>query len=412
MLSIADAPPIPKDPPTEATGPTDGLEDSPTPQDKRHKPKGHRRLSKARERQHRYVLAAVPHGSSRARRGTDWLQDVSGDAEIAMMRADAQRNIRRISVALLGSLHAKTMTVSPGWAWLMESTQLSESTVKRTIRLLRRRGLLGLVAGGRCAEYGAAGQTTNDRAIYVLARPQEETHVDTSGRPTPGGVRSTPRARETLSKLKAKGAATPLDPSTAEAYGLAPPPLELDRTLPTWPANQPIQGRTRRERHEAGLAAARTLQQRSFALRGTSAAWVLWATKPFLEAGWTPLDVLHATDNHPQNKRIAHDGADGVRFPGRWLAARLDPWLKDGRPTKSRSQQQRAWSDQAAADRRAAEQRRSKRRALIAQPPAETADHRLGDARGKAIALAVLRGDLTPEQARQKIREVTECHTS
>jgi len=72
------------------------------------------------------------------------------------------------------------------------------------------------------------------------------------------------------------------------------------------------------------------------ALRGLSARHLRHLLRPWLDAGWTPADVLHALDHTPAD--AAHTWTTDVRSPRGWLAFRLGMWTDaQGRPLRALS---------------------------------------------------------------------------
>ena len=343
--------------------------------------KSHRRVPVKRERHPLVVAGAIPEGSCRAPRASLWLALVREHPEVALMRSDCRDNLLRLCRAMLGSLHARSMTVCPGWAHLTTTTGLSESTVQRGLRRLSELGLLGTVAKGRSAPYTPArtGRVASERAVYVLAIPNDLLSVDRTDPPTREGFRRNPtRARARLHELK-MAAATPRDP-WAEPEGLDQ--AGAHRHVERWTRTQTMPETTRRaEARDARLCAAETLAQLIPALRGESRPWIAAVIRPFLDAGWTLGDICHAVDHRPDSARIPHDGAHSVALPARWLAHRLTAWQgSTGAPLASQRQRQLAEQGRLHAEARAAQDRAARRRAHLnrhgVDPRAAAAAHR------------------------------------
>ncbi|MFC7582529.1 hypothetical protein ACFQYP_00970 [Nonomuraea antimicrobica] len=93
-------------------------------------------------------------------------------------------------------------------------------------------------------------------------------------------------------------------------------------------------------------------------------AWYLrWLLKPFLGAGWTVADVLHALDVRPDGSAWTYtwQSVNELRHIPGWVRHRLGAWLdEDGQVLPSRSQR-----EMSAAARRRAEQE-GRRRARLA----------------------------------------------
>jgi len=101
-------------------------------------------------------------------------------------------------------------------------------------------------------------------------------------------------------------------------------PLVPCRTCGPWPTHQPAH--TRAER----LRLAHQLRRASPDLTPLSARLLRHLLRPWLHAGWTTTDVLHAIDHHPTNGPRRHSpttgGPGAIRNPAGWLITRMRDW--------------------------------------------------------------------------------------
>jgi len=104
-----------------------------------------------------------------------------------------------------------------------------------------------------------------------------------------------------------------------------------------WPATQPATTRTER------LRLAHQLRRVSPDLHPLSPRLLRHLLRPWLLAGWTLTDVLHAIDHHPTHGPRHHSptgtGPGTIRNPPGWLLHRLHDWQHpDGTPMPSHRQ--------------------------------------------------------------------------
>jgi len=114
-------------------------------------------------------------------------------------------------------------------------------------------------------------------------------------------------------------------------------PLVPCRTCGPWPTHQPA--RTRAER----LRLAHQLRRASPDLTPISARLLRHLLRPWLHAGWTAADVLHAIDHHPLDGPRRHSpttgGPGAIRNPAGWLVTRMRDWTTPtGGPAPSHRQ--------------------------------------------------------------------------
>jgi len=114
-------------------------------------------------------------------------------------------------------------------------------------------------------------------------------------------------------------------------------PLVPCRTCGPWPTHQPA--RTRAER----LRLAHQLRRASPDLTPISVRLLRHLLRPWLHAGWTTSDVLHAIDHHPLDGPRQHSpttgGPGAIRNPAGWLITRMRDWTAPtGGPAPSHRQ--------------------------------------------------------------------------
>lgn len=290
-----------------------------------------RRPSRAREGDIDVILAAVPAGSRRL--------EHLGDA-VPALRAlpawqDLSRTRRRLMESLVGALAAcadwSKMISRPGHKRLAKMIGRSASTVTAAIAWLMRHGVIGRVAAGRSAAYATPderGKRINEAAVYVLCCTA---HLDVEKILARHRADAAAEARERAGQRRIRGAveknwhpSSLEDSLTRTRRGTT---HARDRGLvELWPCNRAVA--TRRQQ----LAAARTVQDRALGLRVLSARDVRSLIRPFLEAGWTPADLLHALDHTPQGAHRLHSldaGQNTARARG-YLRWRLEHWKDAG----------------------------------------------------------------------------------
>lgn len=263
-------------------------------------------------------------------------------------------------------------------------------SIGRLIALLRSWGLLGVVATGRrgcfapgghlsrryvrdIPDFNAAGDPSNEVAVYVLTQPltprekadrrapaapeqgSSDRAVDENDTPTPQGLLSSPaRARETRTQ-------TQIEPLRGPDRWKAAQARRRDYVLQHRPGHWFPTGDTPGGK-DAALRAAHELRVRIPIARCLSSEHVRSILRPFFDAGWTLGDVLIALDIRPGDQRWPHDGDRSVDNPGAWLKYRLAAWTTDGEPRRSPSQRVRQRGAELAAERRAETERAARTR--------------------------------------------------
>jgi len=342
----------------------------------KHKP---RRVRKANERSNRAVWSVIPAGHRPARHVIRWLRSFQDIPAFQLARKDLKANIWRFANALAQcpGFDPASMTIMPVWQRLQERFGFPPKSISNYFRRLRDWGALAVVATGRTAEFTpkSSGRAENEAAIYVLLEKTEETDVEKSSVPVPTrAVNNPPHARAGEDSKLQMEAATPLTPSKRAAQRREVNHHLQNRQEPFWDPNATTSAMTKRERREAERLASLELQFRSLALRRISTAHVAAVCRPFLRAGWTIKDLLHAMDWRPNtDARYHHDVDHGVDNVGAWLRYRLSKWIRhDGGFYRSPSQKRAAEEAQRKAEKRAADERRARDRADRAAytPPA------------------------------------------
>jgi len=191
---------------------------------------------------------------------------------------------------------------------------------------------------------GGAGSPGSDRPV-----DETDTPVWTSGAGTQNGRAHAPGCTATRATaggpLRGQNIAAPRQPQPGHPESAGPvdspvgSPAEAGPcpTCGAWPAHQAA--RTRAER----LRLAHQLRRTSPDLAPISARLLRHLLRPWLHAGWTATDLLHAIDHHPTTGPRRHSPTTGgpgtIRNPAGWLVARLRDWqTPDGTPGPSQRQ--------------------------------------------------------------------------
>ncbi|MGP9504007.1 hypothetical protein ACT3TS_17560 [Specibacter sp. AOP5-B1-6] len=324
-----------------------------------------RRVRKERERGKEAVWAAVCPGSRPARHVIRWLRGIEALPEYQLARKDLKKNIRQFAqvLAQCPGFDPASMTIMPLWARLQERHGYAKSTLISYMRRLHDWGVLGTVAKGRTAQFTpkSSGRNENEAAIYVLLERVATEPVEKTWSPVPTrAVNNPPHATREEDSLLNIESAPPLTSSRRSAARLAVDELMRSRKGPFWSPTTTQSPMTKARRRETERLAAAECQFRNFPLRDISTAHIAYLIRPFLRAGWTVNDILHALDNRPTtNARYHHDGATGVGNLGAWIKHRLRPWIRpDGSFYRSPSQKSESTRIQHTAERAAFNARR------------------------------------------------------
>ena len=377
--------------------------DSLTP--RRKPPARLRRVNRAHENDPELVAAAVPVGCMRAAHGDQVMARLLAILSEHRMRADGHRARVAVLTCLIARADYETMTTRPGWEALAEAAKCTTRSVARTLAQLEAWGLLGRVAGGRQAQYAAAGpdgERINEAAVYVLCVPSPLTLVHTTTDES-GDINVTPPALggSHLNKKKLTHTRTRENPPS----DAAPPQLTqpaaanggLEHLTPYRPEIRWNRHRTTRTPIQR-LAAATELRHQIGVLRPMSPKDIRSVFKDFFEAGWTIADLHHALDWQPAGTRWPHSGApDVTRLCRRDAATRMRGWLKhrlntwrtsSGEPLYSRTQREEA----AHRERKALQA--IERRRILEEQATRAARAQQGDSPAKIAALAQIRAAL------------------
>lgn len=288
-----------------------------------------------------------------------WLRLAQDEADRAQLRADARRNVLAVARVIGWSADKHTLRSRPTLARIINATGLTRRCVQHWCRWLEARGLLEVLEPGTTPQYrptllrrGHAGNLAREWRLTVPPVEQSCTppvvsdlEEDPPARARDNGVVHMDRA--------ARGQPAEVKVKTEEARAARGLPV-LPRTSS---ANLHDHPKTRSE----ALTAARALQDHSEELGQLSARAVRHLARPFVAAGWTPADVLHALDHAPGGRRHGYTAA--VRSASGWAAARLALWTgPDGvlppSPSQLRAEAERIRvAEQAARQARAAADR-------------------------------------------------------
>ena len=299
-----------------------------------------RRPSRAREGDIEVILAGVPAGSRRV----EHLSDAVPALRALPAWQDLSRTRRRLMESLMEALvtcaDRSKMISRPGHKRLARMIGRGASTVTMAIGWLLRHGVLGRVAAGRSAAYATPdenGKRINEAAVYVLCCTPHlavEKILTRHRREATAGVGEDPQQSRARGAVEKTWHPSSLEDSSTRT-GRGTTHTRESRLVELWPSNRPVS--TRRQQ----LAAARTVRDRALSLRVLSTRDVRSLIRPFLEAGWTCADVLHALEHSPEGAHRLDSlgaGQDTARVRGqiRW---RLGHWVDpDGLVMASASQ--------------------------------------------------------------------------
>lgn len=308
------------------------------------------------------VLAAVPTGSAIACTQGAFLRAFDEHPDVVLLRAHGRENLRAVAWVVASMASWADLTARPTWPVVQERTGLSRRSVARWLRWLQDRGLLGVVESGttpRFAPMALSKDDPNRAAVYVLCVPEavsapvDLVSVEESGTPT---------------LLVLEQEEDPYAGTRASRSG----PLRGQEELieeknqrPAWPRTAAARSRADR------LALVERLQAEAIALRSASTRELRHVLRPWLLAGWTVAQLLHALDHEPDG--TTRTWTTAVRFPVGWLRSRLAAWLdvEHGRPRSAPGEQARA--EQQAQRNEQDKQRRAAKAEQVAVRDAERA---------------------------------------
>ena len=327
------------------------------------------------------IARAVPAGSRRARKQSQYVADALAELEAAGFRSDRVRHWGRIIETLSRHMNWDTRCTRPTWLLLAEQAAdpgkppLHKSTVARCLEWLRGRGLLGVVSTGwtRLFRPGslAGPDEPNQAAVYVLTTPGSASEKRAIRPP----IDDKTKENATLTCLPSGEA--PTRARTREARAGQEPGQERigAGSAGAVPAAAPRPGPAagRRENRAEGLrwaAAARTLAPK--VLGRLSDRHVRALGREERTAGWTPADFVRALWEPPQGR--AYGFSHEVRYPAAWARTRLSAWRDpDGTVRPSWSQARTAGAAAARAEQDAYRAAAAAERAAAAGPTASPA---------------------------------------
>lgn len=332
-----------------------------------------RRVNVAQESSDDAVQRVLPAGYMRPADQRQWRSVMTESIDAALFRVDRDATTRAVATALMCWADWDTLTTRPTWDTLVADCRRrtgrgSRRTIARAIATLIELHLIARVShgrrgcfapGGHLANAGklhwsqvpdqnSDGDPDNETAVYVLLVPStmrlvvnnavDIAAVDGNGTPPDLRIVSETHpthAREASPAEPLRGTPPQSEPLAARALSGAP-----RRRLPLWLPHAAAQGQD-----NMSLAAAEFRRWLPI-LQRLSVPDVRSLLRPFLLAGWTLSDVLHALDWRPDGSRWPHDGDHGIspdphRVRG-WFRYRLGPWVVDGVARRSPSQRRRA----------------------------------------------------------------------
>jgi hypothetical protein len=277
----------------------------------------------------RITLPRLPRGQ--------WLRLVEEEAQLALRRSDALKNLLMVAWVIGGAANKRTLRSRPTIAQIMAVTGLSKRCVQYHCRWLEEHGLLAVLEPGTTPRFRpgllARGHAGNLAREWQLTVPPVERSC-------------TPPVVLDLEKIEdppAHAREAPVIHMARAPHGQPPaeqvktPEARAPRGLPLLPRAHHVSPHDHPKTRSKALAAAALVQDRSAVAGGLSARYVRHLVRVFFAAGWTAADVLHALERDPDDRVQGH--TDPVRSPAGWLRARLARWLDlAGAPLPSVSQ--------------------------------------------------------------------------
>ncbi len=274
----------------------------------------------------------IPEGYSCTVLEDYWLQTVEQTVDLTCRRADFTKNFRNICKTIARFLDRSTGIVRITWETLSTLTDTSRATIARVLRTLKSHHLLGVIASGRSAEKTPRGQEQQNLApVYTLLTPappasnqssDDDYFYDENGNlfitDTPSPLRD---EKISYNKAKATGAFSTFFKQQYALYAIGHR-QDLERKRQSLEKAYT----TQKARQQALRHLARVLQHHCYDLRVMSARAIVEATQPFLEAGWSARDILHALECRPNGEPWQTKGAAGMRSVKSWLKIRLTVW--------------------------------------------------------------------------------------
>lgn len=348
-----------------------------------------RRVRVEREHSPLALMSAIPRTHRPPKHAAEWVRTALQHPAIDTLRTDARARMHRF-IHLLATLNQpRSRTILTTWEALAQKLNICRRTVANMLRRLRDAELLTVVATGRSAARTpkATGRTRNEAPVYALMvegqlegaphSPDEaDSGVDVSCTPDPVGrdiehMRARTReANPTWSRFAARSF------ERQRAARAAFHARTAHRPLTEWSRHATMEPMTRlgsrRARKQAIHDLALALQVHAPDTRGATTAGVASAIRPFMLAGWSVADVMHALDWSPQGDKHL-GGASGCLRVEVWLTKRLALWTQADEPIRPFSQRVEA---RRAEDRARAAAQRERDRRSAASATAAPADFR------------------------------------
>lgn len=305
------------------------------------------------------VLRVLPAGSRPARSQGSWVRAVETHPDVALLRADAKRNLHALVWELARWADWETLTSRPTWERLGRSAGLSRSTVAKWLAWLRERDLLAIVEHGTTPLLRPGvlynGTEGNLASVYVLCEPsgRDEPSRNTEDRLDEIFLvheNQTPSQKPSITTRQiAPARANPSRPQSGRGTTAASriPPNDKDygpqphnhkdatkrepagaKIASPWPLWRPTRTRTER------LALCERLHEESPPLHAAgSVRRLCHLLRPWLLAGWSARSLLYAIDHTPDQAPwpYAWRSVRELRNPAGWLLHRLSAWRdRDG----------------------------------------------------------------------------------
>lgn len=235
------------------------------------------------------------------------------EADLALLRADARRNLLAVARVIGWSADPRTGRSRPTLARIMTASGLSRRCVQGWCRFLEQHGLLDVLEPGTTPQYRPA--------LYALGKGNQAREWRLTA--SPGDGTCTPPVDPDLDRFPSQARARDTETDRRSAADSTPPPSPP--RLPTWPVN------SKPQRRREQLAAAEQLRRDLPILRRMSARAVRSTLRVYFLADFTTSDIRYALDFRPDGSR--HIQTTAVHSPARWLAWRMACWLSaDGTP--------------------------------------------------------------------------------
>ena len=290
-----------------------------------------------------------------------WLDEVRAALLAYAKRADFCDTVVRVAKGLISGVRSWRRAITrPTWATLTSISGRDRRSMARALRWLRDRGLVSIVATGRSVQYSKAQEA--DAAVYALwmtyrtELPSSTNEINVT--PTPLGAISkptrtsvercsptvslreahswgkSPASRLSFLRRVAYAGASPVDPASAAIKAAGSGTADAGRIQ----AGRPLRKAARLKKER--MARAAILQRSIPVLRLASTRSIASVIRPFIMAGWTDDDIVHAINWKLSGTRWPHSANWLIGRPDLWLKYRLKDWMDENGPVESRSQTQ------------------------------------------------------------------------